>query len=264
MSTLQHENRKVVVADVAAGPGGWTDSVMQWAARENWEDVTFFGYTLQAVTENRFRPDRFLEKLINNNPDNRRYLNRFTDLSDHFPEPGVLDGDITNIKNIDKLEQYFSNKEGIDLFMSDGGDPLKEANIDEDNNLSLIMGEMLAAITLMREGGTFILKMFSTSTPASWWTISTIAPLFATIRLCKPAASRVSNSEVYLVCKNFNLHHDILENVKESLRHNHANKRHYDVKEDASSSKFSPSMDFGCCLQYSNTSEVGKLYKGYK
>lgn len=201
LEDLKDSGDTITVADIAAGPGGWSDSVLQWFYRQGVEDCEVFGYTLQS------KENLFKEKLFLQHPDYDEfrdyYLGKFSDISKEIMGGGK-EGDVTDVGNIEGLHKFFrKRKTQMDLVMSDGGDIVKESNISEIHNLSLIAGEAACALGILKMGGCFVCKLFMTITPQMLWLMYTVAKSFKKIRICKPVASKPTNSEAYLVCLDF-------------------------------------------------------------
>ena len=62
---------------------------------------------------------------------------------------------------------------------------------------------MVAALLLLREGGTFVMKMFDHAQPATQKLLSSLSRVFSMVHLVKPLASRPANSEKYVVARGF-------------------------------------------------------------
>ena len=93
---------------------------------------------------------------------------------------------------------------------------------DQENMVShLHFIEIVAALLGLRDGGNFVLKMFTFFEPQTISSLYLLSNLFSEVNVFKPATSKEGNSEVYVICKGFsnNLLSDemkkvMLENVE--------------------------------------------------
>lgn len=120
-------------------------------------------------------------------------------------------GDICNIENLND----FINKIGentCNLITSDGGiDYSSDYNNQEQNSYNFIYSEILLALHIQKQGGIFILKVFDLF---DYKTIQLIYLLYITysdIYIHKPYTSRNTNSEKYIICKNYIRNNNIIK-----------------------------------------------------
>lgn len=109
-------------------------------------------------------------------------------------------GDLTNIQSINRFNN-FSKK--ADFITADGGFEWKDENYQEQEAYRLILGEIITALKVQKEGGTFVLKLFEVYTDVSIKMLSILSALYDKTYMFKPYTSRPSNSERYMVCKGF-------------------------------------------------------------
>jgi len=113
-------------------------------------------------------------------------------------------GDITQLKSVSLFKSDVLKKgKYMDLITADGGFNWEDENFQEQEAYSLILGEILAAIQIQEKGGHFILKIFETFTLVTIKLIYLLSSYYDECYLYKPFFSRSSNSEKYLICKNF-------------------------------------------------------------
>jgi 23S rRNA U2552 (ribose-2'-O)-methylase RlmE/FtsJ len=130
-------------------------------------------------------------------------------------------GDLTNTKSIDKFTK-FSKK--ANLITADGGFIWVDENYQEQEAFKLILGEIITAFKVQEKNGSFVLKLFEMYTDISIKIISILCATYDEVYITKPLTSRPSNSERYVVCKNFKgvdnsiikLMEDLLENINSS------------------------------------------------
>lgn len=180
---LVRDNDLLYFADVCAGPGGFTEYVL-W--RKNWE-AKGFGFTLKK--ENDFKLDEF-----------------YAASPDTFdPFYGVKeDGNVFDQKNIESFTNYVLKQTGtgVHFMMADGGFSVEgQENIQEILSKQLYLCQCIVALSIVRERGHFVCKLFDVFTPFTVGLIYLMYKCFQKITICKPNTSRPANSERYLVCK---------------------------------------------------------------
>jgi hypothetical protein len=117
-------------------------------------------------------------------------------------------GDINNLKNIDNVKEiankYANGVSEFYLITADGGfDEGTDFNNKEQLHYFLILNEIYAAMTLQKQEGSFILKVFDIFTDTSIHLLYLLNLLYEEVYIYKPLTSRPTNSEKYVICKNF-------------------------------------------------------------
>lgn len=110
--------------------------------------------------------------------------------------------------NILKLEnfQYCKTKyaSSMDLITADGGfDFSLDFNRQEINIARLLFGQISFALTMQKQKGTFILKIFDSFMQHSIDLLYLLCSFYDKVYMIKPQTSRYANSEKYIVCKGF-------------------------------------------------------------
>jgi 23S rRNA U2552 (ribose-2'-O)-methylase RlmE/FtsJ len=114
-------------------------------------------------------------------------------------------GDINNLDNIHHIKSLVGNN-GSYLVTADGGfDEGTDFNNKEQLHYFLILNEIYSAICLQKIEGTFILKVFDIFTTTSVHLLYLLNLVYEEVYIYKPKTSRPTNSEKYIVCKNFQL-----------------------------------------------------------
>eukprot|EP00057_Strongylocentrotus_purpuratus_P004716 XP_003729301.2 PREDICTED: LOW QUALITY PROTEIN: cap-specific mRNA (nucleoside-2'-O-)-methyltransferase 1 [Strongylocentrotus purpuratus] len=188
------DNELLYFADVAAGPGGFSEYVV-WRRTQSQTRRDFrvkgFGFTLKGSCD--FK------------------LENFFSASPEFFEPhyGVNgsdgDGDATNSENQSEFRRFVmehTDGKGVHFVMADGGFSVEgQENIQEILNKQLLLCQFLVAMSIVREGGHFVCKTFDLFTPFSIGLIYVLYRSFEQVSLFKPVTSRPANSERYVICK---------------------------------------------------------------
>ena len=116
-------------------------------------------------------------------------------------------GDITNPNNIINgiWGRHLADVNKCDLVTADGS-----INCQHDpNNQELIVcplkyAEITAMLKSLKIGGTFVIKYFTLFEPQTVCQLWLLANLFRKINIIKPVTSKPGNSEVYIVCTDYN------------------------------------------------------------
>ncbi|XP_059618679.1 cap-specific mRNA (nucleoside-2'-O-)-methyltransferase 1 [Phlebotomus argentipes] len=181
--SLVREHELLYFADVCAGPGGFSEYVL-W--KRKWH-AKGFGFTLRE--ENDFNLDNFLA----GHPES------------FHPYYGEKEnGDVYDPANIESLMNLVMQEtgNGVHFMMADGGFSVKnQENIQEILSKRLYLCQCLAALSVLREKGHFVVKLFDIFTPFSVGLIYLMYKCFRRVAIIKPNTSRPANSERYLVCK---------------------------------------------------------------
>ena len=111
----------------------------------------------------------------------------------------TTNGDLTKLSTIEYLKANVKKK--ADLITADGGFEWKNENYQEQEAYSLILGEIISAISIQAKGGSFVLKVFETFTINTIKLIYVLASFYEECYVYKPFFSRATNSEKYIICK---------------------------------------------------------------
>lgn len=181
---LVRDDDLMYFADVCAGPGGFSEYIL-W--RNGWQ-AKGFGFTLKK--ENDFK----LHEFFAGHPET---FDAYYGINE--------DGNVFDPANIESFAKYVLSQtqdRGVHFMMADGGFSVEgQENIQEILSKQLYLSQCIVALSIVREKGHFVVKMFDLFTPFSVGLIYLMYKCFQQICIFKPNTSRPANSERYLVCK---------------------------------------------------------------
>ncbi|CAI4224099.1 unnamed protein product [Auanema sp. JU1783] len=93
---------------------------------------------------------------------------------------------------------------GFDLVTADGSLYTQDRPDEQEEIVaSLLQAEVNAALRLLRQNGSFILKLYNMFLPATRRLVADIASRFYNVSIFKPMCSKSGNAERYLICMGF-------------------------------------------------------------
>ena len=171
---------------LAEGPGGFIEAIVR--KRQNKND-TYCGMTL-----------------MENNVDIPKW-NKITNLVNENQNVKLVsgpkhDGNLYFTHNLNFICKHYENS--MHFITGDGGfDYSVDFNRQEENSINLIFCEMLYALIMQKNGGSFVLKMFDIFHRNTIEILSILCYFYEKVYIYKPLTSREANSEKYIICKNF-------------------------------------------------------------
>ncbi len=209
----QAPDRPLLSADVCAGPGGFTE-YMFW--RLGAANLVQYGMTLAGPNDFNMRKIKAQFYLINKDGTLPRNANRF--LRVYGPARTLPEnrGNVflkTNVNHLARTIQETApdymgaaarseNAPWVDILTCDAGDDVS-ADFNKQELLSkrLVLCQTITALTIVRKGGSFVLKVFDCFSPFSVCTLFILYTSFRHFSIFKPVTSRPANSERYIVCR---------------------------------------------------------------
>lgn len=189
---ILHDFEDVILYDrpmkavfLAEGPGGFTEAFLH-KRKDHADDC--YGITLKS-NSNKNIPDWKIAGMRNVNV--------------CYGKDGT--GNLYSLENI----EHFVGTVGpssVDFITADGGfDFSSDFNNQEDLSLRLILCEVLCALLLQCEGGSFLLKVYDCFNEETIKLIHVLKRFYEHIHFIKPLTSRPANSERYLLCTGFQI-----------------------------------------------------------
>jgi 23S rRNA U2552 (ribose-2'-O)-methylase RlmE/FtsJ len=185
---FKNEKKNIKCLFLAEGPGGFAEALIKYRNNKGFLNDELHGITLRSNHDKNI-PEWKIQKDI------------MKKIKICYGEDGT--GNLYNYKNIQYLVQKFSPN-SIDFITADGGfDFSSDFNGQEELSFRLILCEVLSAILLQKNGGTFVLKIFDIFNENTMKLIQIIKEYYSCIYIIKPLTSRPANSEKYLLCTGF-------------------------------------------------------------
>jgi len=200
-SSLVEEGEPLYFADVAAGPGGFTEYVLWRRLQDHGGNVKGFGFTLRGECD--FKLDEFHSTSVEFfEPYYGLPLRRPGSDEEEEEEPN---GDVTRPENLEALQEVIrrgTGGKGVHFMMADGGFSVEgQENLQEILSKQLYLCQFIAAMSMIRTHGSFVCKLFDLFTPFSMGLVYLMWRSFELVTIHKPVTSRPANSERYIVCK---------------------------------------------------------------
>lgn len=127
------------------------------------------------------------------------------DLREIVPIEGVtqLRGDITSVETATEVIRLLDGNKS-DVVLADGApDIIGRIEYDEYVQHNIVLASLAIATMVLRDGGSFISKIFRTRNLPNIYSI--LGCFFTDLTLCKPRASRLSSVESFIVCRGFHV-----------------------------------------------------------
>lgn len=117
-----------------------------------------------------------------------------------------LTGNLTKYHNyIDIVDQVGSSDGKVDLVTADGSVDCMSNPGEQENSVAFLhYCETITALSVLNNGGSFILKIFTMFEQSTLCLLYLLNCLFDKVAVFKPCSSKSGNSEVYVVCQGFN------------------------------------------------------------
>ncbi|KAH8415851.1 hypothetical protein KR222_002127, partial [Zaprionus bogoriensis] len=117
-----------------------------------------------------------------------------------------LTGNLLSLSNIDDMTQRCAAQfdDGVHLITADGSiDCSAQPDCQEEIVARLFFAEIISALSILRPGGNFVIKMFTLFEACSVSVLYMLNCIFQRVHVYKPATSKRGNSEVYVICLDY-------------------------------------------------------------
>lgn len=197
--------KELTVATLAEGPGSFLQAILKY--REKYHSVKndkYYSITIHPEDGNNIEVSKnflgyYQEKYPNLVVNHKTYKQN---VASKYKSRDT--GDLTDFKSISNFKKEITKgKKLANLVTADGGFAWKDENYQEQEAYPLIIGEIIAGLMVQDKGGHMVIKLFETFTKLSVKLMYLLSGLYEEVYFYKPYFSRVSNSEKYVICKNF-------------------------------------------------------------
>lgn len=200
------DKKDLTVAALAEGPGAFIQAVINYRQKlgPGIKDTKIFGVTIHPEKGKFIEMGKQFLGYYEKKAKGMIHIHETYPASEAKDHKGKDNGDITDVKTISLFKKDIEKtKEYADLVTADGGFDWEDENFQEQEGYMLILGEIVAALRVQAKDGNFVLKIFETFTIPSIKLIYILSSFYEECYIYKPYFSRTSNSEKYVVCKNF-------------------------------------------------------------
>lgn len=199
--------KDITYAALAEGPGSFLQALMYY--REKFSDSNankdkYFAVSIHS--EEKYVQDiasQFIGYHEKRNP-GRLFVHETVNRDKAFGSKTKDNGDLTDVKTISLFKKDIKkSKKWADIVSADGGFKWIDENMQEQEAYALLLGEIVAALSVQAKDGSFVLKLFESFTTLTLKMIYICTSFYSESYIFKPYTSRPSNSEKYLICKGF-------------------------------------------------------------
>lgn len=184
---LDEFSQSITCFSFAEGPGGFIQALLE--RRNNKFDI-YYGMTLTSTSQNAIPGWRKAKEFMSRNGNVKIYQ-------------GITgNGDLLHAANLIHCYKTFGGK--CSFATADGGfDFTSDFSNQEAIALPLAFAQIAYAMAVQAKNGTFILKLFDTTTAASVDLLYLLWCAYDRVDIYKPDTSRPANSERYIICRGF-------------------------------------------------------------
>tara|TARA_Y100000389_G_scaffold205108_1_gene263296 strand:+ start:21546 stop:22445 length:900 start_codon:yes stop_codon:yes gene_type:complete len=184
---LDEFDQSIKCFSFAEGPGGFIQALLE--KRNNHMD-TYYGMTLTSAGQTAIPGWRKAKEFMSSNANVEIYH-------------GVTgDGDLLHAANFIHCYKTFGGN--CSFVTADGGfDFTSDYSNQEVTALPLAFAQIAYALAVQARNGTFVLKLFDTTTAASLDLLYLLWCAYDRVDIYKPDTSRAANSERYIICRGF-------------------------------------------------------------
>lgn len=193
-------------AALAEGPGAFIQAVIKYRIHFDISDKSdkSFGVTIHPEKGNYIDMGKQFMSYYKKNHPGLLNIHKTYPLETAIKYKSRDNGDITDVKTIANFKKDIKkSRKYASLVTADGGFKWNNENYQEQEAYRLILGQIVAALRVQDKDGAFVLKLFETFTDVTIKMVMIASSFYKDANIFKPFYSRSSNSERYLVLKNF-------------------------------------------------------------
>uniref|UniRef100_A0A6C0CPG4 Ribosomal RNA methyltransferase FtsJ domain-containing protein n=1 Tax=viral metagenome TaxID=1070528 RepID=A0A6C0CPG4_9ZZZZ len=184
---IDHAHKNINCFHLAEGPGGFIEAMCY--LRKNPKD-NYYGMTLIDNNNTNVPSWKKCEKLLEKNK------------NIHLEYGLDKTGNLFCPENLIYCIEKYGHK--MDFITGDGGfDFSQDFNSQENQASRLILTEIIYAILMQKQNGSFVLKIYDIFLKSTVEFIYLLNCLYKKVYIIKPNTSRFANSEKYIMCKGF-------------------------------------------------------------
>ncbi|XP_011181564.2 cap-specific mRNA (nucleoside-2'-O-)-methyltransferase 2 isoform X2 [Zeugodacus cucurbitae] len=132
-------------------------------------------------------------------------------------------GNIINRSHIEQMQEHCKKRleDNVQLITADGSiDCVDAPDCQEEVVATLHFAEITAALSILAEGGCFVVKMFTMFESTNVCKLFLLNCIFEEVHVFKPATSKRGNSEVYIICIGYRKHTENLPEILQLMKEN--------------------------------------------
>jgi len=200
------DKKKLNYAALAEGPGAFIQAVINYRQKlgSGISNDKIFGVTIHPEKGKYIEMGKQFTSFYNKQIPGLLHIHKTVPIIEASKYKSRDNGDITQVKTISLFKKDIEKtKNYADLVTADGGFDWDNENFQEQEGYQLILGEIIGALRVQAKDGHFVLKIFETFTLPSIKLIYLLSSFYKETYIYKPFFSRESNSEKYIICKEF-------------------------------------------------------------
>ena len=212
---IQDNKKNITTIHIAEAPGSFVQAVIYYRRKFFSKEQSNDNYIATSIDNEKKKSSEYIPS----------FNSSLTSIK-QFKQWSFKNSDLTQIQIIDKFVED-NEKNKADLITADGGFNWKDENYQEQEAYILLLSEIYCALMLQKKGGSFVIKFFEIFTELTVKMIEILKRFYKNVIITKPLLSRLSNSERYIVCINYNDTDNGLDKIYEIIKQANKNSDKY-------------------------------------